>query len=150
MGSRITRAVFKDERNRPIDKNKAEDIADLATYFFSFIASLYFFLFGYLYRPYSQEHPTLYLGVLLLFVVTKSIPSATKTILLAFSLFLLFIFSHFSGLHCFFIKASLLVSSMLFATMSNSDLVGNPFRHASLLWVQYECFWLGFSLSKDV
>jgi len=137
MGSRITRAVFKDERNRPIDKNRIEEISNLATYFFSFIACLYFFLFGYLYRPYSQEHPTLYLGILVLFVITNSFPSASKAILLSFTLFLLFIFSHFSGLHCFFIKASLLLSSMLFATLSNSDLVGNPFRHALLLWAQY-------------
>lgn len=137
MGSRITRAVFKDERNRPIDKNKTEDINNLATYFFSFIACLYFFLFGYLYRPYSHEHPTLYIGVLLLFALTKSVPSASKAILLAFGLFLLFIFSHFSGIHCFFIKASLLLSSMLFATVSNSDLVGNSFRHTLLLWAQY-------------
>jgi hypothetical protein len=150
MGSRITRAVFKDERSRPLDKSKAEDIANLATLFFSFIACLFFFLFGYLYRPYLKEQPTLYLTAFLLYLSTPKFPPATKTILLSLLLFILILVSKISGVGFFFLKGGVILSAVLFATISNCDLVGNPFRQALLVWSQYECFWLGLSLSLDV
>lgn len=63
MGSRITRSVFREERARPIDRSRNEEIQTLTLSFLTFISLLVCFFQGYLFRPY--QHMSLHLLVFL-------------------------------------------------------------------------------------
>ena len=119
MGSRITRAVFREERSRAIDQGRAPQIQTLTASFLSFISALSFFLYGYLYRPYLPFSQYLLMLLLLLFYfLRRPKASALLAILLGVILLLALLICSMLSLDSMGFKGILILGIALFAADS--------------------------------
>ena len=155
MGSRITRSIFKEERSRPIDSKRAQEIRQLTVVFLTFISTLAFFLFGYISRPYSHLNGSIsFILVLLLFGIRKyknsAFDSAPISIILSFLLIFVIIISHFIGIEMLSLKRAFIISIFLFASDSHYHLSPSRDAQAMILWLLYQIGAMGLILSAEV
>jgi hypothetical protein len=150
MGSRITRSVFREERARPIDSTRLEDIHQLTVVFLAFIAALASFLHAYLFRI----EPGLSFGMVGLFLIVSffACPKSITCIpiLSSLGIFIIIIIGYFIKSPLTFLRSTLILSTLLFATETNSKISQFPLARSVLLWLFYSSFQSGISLSSEM
>ncbi len=139
MGSRITRTVFKEERSRPLDRGRNEQIQTLTLVFLGFVSLLACFLHGYLYRPYQPLplHLLLFLPLL----------PPRSPILPALLLFITIIATWALGLSMALLKGALLLATLYLSTATHSMVISQVVGGPLFLYLCYSSFELGLGLS---
>jgi hypothetical protein len=108
-------------------------------YFLSFISCLFFFLQGYLYRPYLDNRnslTTLLIVFTLLFFIKPKILPATTT-LVSSLLVAAFVIGQVSGIEMYFFKATLTIITCSLITITTFKFIARTNLQAFVLWLQF-------------
>ncbi len=152
MGSRITRALYKEERKLPIKKQKEEEIRTLIICFLGSLNVLYFFLFGYLFRPHirSSNSIALFLIMIGLFFYLQLKQINRATLIASVALFVITIITKILGTDLSLLKGALILTTTALSAVSSFEASGSPFLQTFFLWLAYSSFGLGVKLSLIV
>ena len=152
MGSRITRALYKEERKLPIKKEREEEIKTLIICFLGSINTLYYFLFWYLFRPHirASDSIALFLIMIAIFFYLQLKQINRATMISSIGLFAIIIITKIIGFDLPLLKAALILTTTTLSAVSSFEVGQSSFLQTFFLWLAYSSFSLGIKLSLVV
>lgn len=124
----------------------------LVVAFIAFMNCIFFFLFGFLFRPHLNNRNSIGVFFLLfvLFTIIKLKQISRATIIASVCLCLGVTLSWLFSVDLMFLKATLILTSVTLSAVVGLELEVNAFFQSFLLWLLYEFFGLGVTLSLSV